>query len=144
MATPRKKPEDRLKTGRPTSYKPEYCQMLIDHMAQGYSYECFGATIDVARSTVFKWADDFPEFSDAKRIAFDKCLVFWEKLGIEHVLTSKNAKSLNTGVWVFNMKNRFKWTDRQEITGQDGQALQGPQILLTLPDNGRNAKDEEK
>lgn len=112
--------------GRPTKYDPKYCQMLIDHMATGLSFETFGATIDVARATIFNWADEHAEFLDAKKRAFDKCQVFWEKIGVDHILNvtekrgfDSTTQSLNTGVWVFNMKNRFKWTDRIEHSASE-------------------------
>lgn len=116
--------------GQPTKYRPEYCQMLVDHMTKGFSYETFGSTIGVARATVFNWEKDNPQFLDAKKRAFDNCQLFWEKIGIDNIVSlSKNVregnvsksvtKTLNTGAWIFNMKNRFRWTDRMEVTSND-------------------------
>lgn len=112
--------------GRPSKYKPEYCQMLIDHMGSGLSYESFAAVIKVNRDTLYAWEKEYPDFSDAKKEAFDQNLLFWEKLGIDHVLNEaheeeseedgtykKTSKSLNHTVWIFNMKNRHKWRDKQ-------------------------------
>jgi len=116
--------------GRPTDYKPEYCEMLIEHMAKGFSFETFGATIRVARSTVFLWAEKHQEFSDAKKLAFDLCQLWWEEksiLNIENISETERegnrvstySKSLNTGNFVFNMKNRFGWKDKLEVSGDD-------------------------
>lgn len=107
------------KPGQPTKYREEYCQLLIEHMSAGYSYETFGATIDVARSTVFNWEEQFPEFLDAKRKAFDKCQQFWETIGIQGIWNEPNGRTLNTGNYCFQMKNRFKWSDRVELSGDD-------------------------
>lgn len=112
--------ETKAKVGRPSDYKPEYCQMLIDHMAQGLSFEAFGGIVDCSKETLYTWSEKHPEFLDAKKIATQKCRVFWEKLGVDHIINwsgKDGGKSLNTGVWVFNMKNRFKdeWRDRQEV-----------------------------
>lgn len=107
--------------GRPTKYKPEYCQMLIDHMSEGLSFESFAAIIDVNRETLYDWSRKIDEFSDAKKRAFDKSQLWWEKIGIEGLWNSKDS-SLNTGVYVFNMKNRFKWTDKVEVSGGDKEA----------------------
>lgn len=106
--------KDKSKGGRPTKYKKKYCKMLIDHMAKGLSFECFGASIDVAGSTVFKWVHDFPEFSEAKEIAFEKSRLFWEKQGRAGLWQAENAPKFNSTVWVFNMKNRFRWGERTE------------------------------
>lgn len=98
------------KVGRPSLYKEHYCQMLIEHMASGYSFETFGAVVDVNRDTLYEWASVHKEFSDAKGKAVLKCQYFWEGLGIKGVWSSKES-SLNTGVFCFNMKHRFGWRD---------------------------------
>jgi hypothetical protein len=113
--------------GRPTLYKPEYCQMLIDHMAQGFSFESFAAVTNTTRETLYHWCDSQPDFLHAKKEATMHCMMFWEKLGINNVLNieeqydrfERRSKSLNSAVWIFNMKNRFKWTDRVEVQGGD-------------------------
>lgn len=110
MAT--KKKLEPAKAGRPTSYRPEYCGILIDHMSKGLSFETFGARIGVSRDTAFEWVHKFPEFSDAKKEAFDKCQLFWEEIGIEGIWNYPDQRTLNTGNYVFQMKNRFKWNDR--------------------------------
>jgi hypothetical protein len=102
--------------GRPTKYDAKYCQQLIEHMAKGYSYETFGASINVAQSTVKLWENN-QEFSAAKKEAFDKCRFFWESIGIQGIWSHKDGPTLNTGNYVFQMKNRFKWTDRVEVQG---------------------------
>lgn len=102
--------------GRPSKYKPEYCELLIEHMASGLSYECFGAEIDVDRSTIYEWEKHHKEFSDAKKIAFDKNRSFWEKAGLQGMFMGGKDNPFNSTVWVFNMKNRFGWTDRKETT----------------------------
>lgn len=115
MAT-KKKTEPANKVGRPTDYRPEYCGRLIDHMSKGLSYETFGALIDVSKQTIYDWEARFPEFLDAKKTAFTKCQLFWENIGVEGIWNYPNEKTLNTGNYVFQMKNRFKWTDRVDVT----------------------------
>lgn len=117
--------KETVKVGRPTKYKEEYCQMLIDHMSEGLSFESFAGLIEVNVDTLHEWVKTHELFSDAKKIAFNKSLIFWERLGIDHILnisesesqgegySSSRSKSLNAAVWVFNMKNRFKWRDKQ-------------------------------
>lgn len=48
--------------GRPTDYKPEYCQQLIDHCATGKSIASFAGLIDVDRKTISNWAREHDEF----------------------------------------------------------------------------------
>lgn len=108
-----------MPAGRPTDYKPEYCQLLIDHMSKGYSYETFAAKVDASKQTIYDWEKANPEFLDAKNQAFAKCQLYWESLAIDNPMTNPRTGGLNTGTWIFNMKNRFKWTDRVEVEAGD-------------------------
>lgn len=101
--------------GRPTNYKPEYCEKLVEHMSKGLSYETFAGTIDTHKQTLYDWEKANPEFMDAKKRAFEKCRIFWEQIAIDHLVEHDKGSKLNSSVWIFNMKNRFRWTDRQEI-----------------------------
>lgn len=78
MATPKKNPKDYLPRGQPTLYKPEYCDALITHMREGYSFESFAANISVNRDTLYTWTEVHPEFSDAKRAGKELSLKFYE------------------------------------------------------------------
>lgn len=107
------KKKNLVSPGQPTKYKPEYCQRLIEHMEKGFSYETFGADLNVSKQTVYDW-EIHPEFLDAKRRAFAKCQQWWEEKAAEYLVSEPKGATLNTGVWIFNMKNRFRWTDRVE------------------------------
>lgn len=102
-----------MPAGAPTLYNPKYCDQLIEHMAEGYSFESFGGLIDVCRDTLFEWAKVYPEFSDAKNRAYELNRLFWEKIGIS---IAKNGEG-NPTAWIFNMKNRFRkeWRDNQDL-----------------------------
>lgn len=111
-----------LPLGRPTLYKPEYCQMLIDHMANGDSLTDFAALIDVHIDTIYEWAKVYSDFSEAKKRAFAKCQSWWEKQGKEGLWEETEydekgrplkSKRINATVWIYNMKCRFKadWHD---------------------------------
>lgn len=102
----------RRSPGQPTLYKPEYCQLLIDHMTQGFSYETFPAVIGVAKQTIYNWEAAHPEFLDAKNTAMVQCRLFWEGLGIK---LATGAIQGNAAIWIFNMINRFKWAQKAEI-----------------------------
>ena len=54
------------KVGRPTEYKEEFCQMLIDHMSEGYSFESFGGIVGVSERVLYDWEKKFPEFLHSK------------------------------------------------------------------------------
>jgi hypothetical protein len=99
---------------RPTKYKKEYCELLIEHMDTGGSFESFAADLNVCRQTLYDWTEAHPEFLDTKKRAEAKALRYFERLG-DDMMKGLIEKG-NSTVWIFNMKNRFKWTDRHEIT----------------------------
>lgn len=101
------------KLGRPCSYKPEYCEQLIEHMAKGYSYESFAADINATRAILYLWEKSHPDFFDAKKIGTEKCLKWWEKIGVGGMVGK--YPGFQASIWIFNMKNRFKWTDKHEV-----------------------------
>jgi len=105
--------------GRPTKYKEEYCEMLIDHMAQGLSYESFAAIAKVDRDTLYNWEKLHPKFSDTKRLAFAESQLFWEKAGLTGMFMGGKENPFNATIWVFNMKNRFNWVDKKEVTNEN-------------------------
>ena len=98
------------RAGQPTKYKPEYCQALIEHMSQGYSFESFAAVPRVDRDTVYEWVNKHPEFSDAKKLGTSLGLKFWENLGLKAV--HGEIPGFIPAVYIFSMKNRFGWTDK--------------------------------
>lgn len=100
--------------GAPSKYKKVYCEGLVAHMKDGLSFESYAAIIDVHRDTLYEWVKVHKDFSDAKKKAVDHCMLFWERVGVAGA-TGK-LPGFQTGAWVFNMKNRFSWTDRQELT----------------------------
>lgn len=104
------------KRGRPSKFKEEYCDMLIEHMKKGMSFESFAAVINVNRDTLFEWRRVEPNFSDAYKKALEVSLYTWEQLG--HAGMMGKVAGFNPTLWIFNMKNRFKWRDKQpeEVT----------------------------
>jgi transposase len=109
------------KAGRPTKYKPEYCELLIEHMKAGLSFEAFGGVVagGVAKDTIYGWVRKYPAFSDAKKIGESLSRLWWEKVAVLG-MTGK-IKNFNATVWIFSMKNRFGWRDLvQNLDEQDG------------------------
>lgn len=106
--------------GRPSKYKPEYCDAVIEHMATGASLTSFAAEVSVARSVVQAWSHQYPEFGEAVAIAKCKCIAWWEKAG-RHLATTGEG---NATAVVFGLKNMGleDWKDRREHqhSGPDG------------------------
>ena len=107
------------KVGRPTKYKEEYCQKLIDHMAEGYSFDSFAGIVDVNIDTLYEWAKVHAEFSDAKSIGTAKSMAWWEKIGRMGMINE--IPFFNDRIWRLNMINRFrsKWSDGTKNENND-------------------------
>lgn len=96
--------------GRPSKYEAVHCEQVIECLAQGHSVTAFAGEIGVARSTVFKWADEHPEFSDALKTGQARATAFWEKILIG---VARDGKG-NATAAIFGLKNRAAedWADR--------------------------------
>jgi len=94
-----------------TTFKEEYCQQLIDHMKTGMSYESFGSDIMVGRSTMYDWEKVHPTWKEAKEIAFDQALKFFEQRLIAKISGQKlpgiSIKDIDTSCLIFGLKTRF-------------------------------------
>ena len=111
-------------TGRPTKYRPEYCEALVEHMATGASVASFAAEIDVARSTINEWADQHREFSDALSRGKAKCAAWWERVGRDSAQDGKG----NATMIVFGLRNMAQedWQDvqKRELSGPGGKPIE--------------------
>jgi len=95
------------KFGRPTKYKKQYCQELIDHCAMGLSVDSFSAVIGVCRDTLYEWKKKHPTFSDSIKRAKDAHLLF-----IERRLTNiLNGNRGNITAAIFMLKCKHQWKE---------------------------------
>ena len=116
------------KRGRPPiKFEKRYCDMLIEHMRQGLSFESFAGVVVVAKQTLYTWLEKNPSFLDAKKKGEGLSRLWWEKIGTAGMMAqmqSKDGKTIplknfNSGIWVFSMKNRFGWKDRVQLSQDD-------------------------
>lgn len=99
--------------GRPTDYRPEYCEMLIRHMEQGNSFETFAAIVGSTKKTVYNWKNQFPDFLHAFEQGAVLSELWWERQ-TKNGLFSMNGISMNPTIYRLNMINRFNWKDKAE------------------------------
>jgi len=114
------------KVGRPTKYNPDYCNLLIEHLTNGFSYQSFAAICAVDIDTLYQWEKDHPDFSEAKRRAMPYARLFWEKEGMKGM--QGKTRAFNSTVWVFTMKNRFKWHDNVVIESPPAEKAKDSEI----------------
>ena len=100
------------KMGRPTKYRPEMCEQIVEHMASGLSKFASAAKMGVNMDTLYEWARVHPEFSVAIKQGEQESILFWESLGIKGA--AGEQEGFNATAWIFNMKNRLHWVDKSE------------------------------
>ena len=112
--------------GRPTKYKPEFCERVIELGKQGASKVEIAAELGVHYHAFLNWQDKYPEFAQSVSEASRLCQAWWERKGRE--ATFGGCEGFNATAFIFNMKNRFpdSWRDRkeQEISGPGGAPIQ--------------------
>jgi hypothetical protein len=106
------------KIGRPTVYDEKYCDMLIEYMAKGRSYESFAGVVGVSKQALYDWEKKHPEFLYAKRIGRAKCQATLEDWG-ESLVKGHFGKGANTSAWIFMMKNMSNWRDDPSMNDDD-------------------------
>jgi len=120
-----------MKTGRPSKYDPAFCDVAREFMVDGYSVTALAGHIGVARSSLFKWAEEHPEFSDALKSGQASAALWWEKTLRKVALTGDG----NASAAIFGVKNRSseEWKDKRdsEIEGQDASPVR---VIIQVED----------
>jgi|SRR3954464_5532491 hypothetical protein len=114
--------------GKPTKYKPEFCERLITHMSQGLSFESFAGSLSVCKQTVYNWRKLQKDFGIAFGIGIEKSRLFWERKGLEAL----HDKSINPAIWIFTMKCRFRdeWGEKLPEKSDESVSLNDLKILI--------------
>lgn len=133
--------DEKRPVGRPTKYKPEYCEAVVEHMREGASLTSFAAEIGVARSTIEEWASVHPDFSGAVKRGKAVCAAWWEKLG----RNGAQGGEVNPTLVIFGLKNMAAddWRDRKDIdhTSSDGSMSPQP-VQWVIVDPAEDASEE--
>lgn len=106
-----------MKKGRPSKYDPKFCEAVVKYMKQGYSKETVAAKLGISRDTLYEWAKSYGDFSDSIKRGEMESYFFWEKAGIDGM--RGRIKGFNPAVWIFVMKNRFRWRDQVQPEVED-------------------------
>ena len=61
-------------------YAKGYCEMLIEFLGKGQSFDNFGGEIKVPMRFVNRWIKTEPDFRDAHEIGMAQYRSYWEKI----------------------------------------------------------------
>ena len=127
-----------MTAGRPSKYDQAFCDVARTFMVEGYSVTALAGHLGVARSTVFKWAEENPEFSDALKSGQASAALWWEKALRQVAKTGEG----NASAAIFGVKNRSseEWRDKQEIehTGDNAIGAVTIEVVSARPENNSN------
>lgn len=107
--------------GRPSLYKPEYCEAVLEMGAEGKSITQMAATLGFDKSTLLDWKAAHEDFASALTRATALSQKWWEDRG----QMGLGDRNFNAALWMKIVASRFRddYTDRKEITGADGGPL---------------------
>ena len=101
---------------RPTDYRPEFCEMVVEWGKQGKSRTWMATELDVHRDTLYAWEKSHPEFSDALARAKQFEQRWWEDEG----QGALRLQGYQSSMWSRSMAARFpdEWREstKQEQT----------------------------
>jgi tRNA(Glu) U13 pseudouridine synthase TruD len=127
--------------GRPTKYRPQYCQQIIDYFKNFEPFDeapieeeidkdgqvktkmkripkappsltKFATSIDVSRGTLHEWSQNHKDFSDALESA--------RKIYKDIYIDGAVLGLYNPYFTALIMKNRFDWVDKKDINHSGG------------------------
>ncbi len=119
-----KKKEDKKPVGRPLitleDLGDRWKERMFNLAKEGASIIELAVMLDIARSTFYELSERDKEFSNTVKKCKELCEVWWVKKGR---ISLENKDFSYTG-WYMNMKNRFNWKDKQDITSNDQEIKQ--------------------
>lgn len=114
MATPRKRPEDKLKVGRKSLMTPETISKLEEAFSIGCSdiEACLFA--DISRPVLYEYQQKHPEFLDRKEMLKERPVLKARNTVV------KNLSEDETARWYLERKKKLEFSLRNEVTGANG------------------------
>ena len=104
------------KVGTPEVYDHEWAkdaaEKIPNMMAKGESIAEVCAELGICKTTFYKCKERYDEFADAVKKGETLSEAWWAKLGRGG---AAGQVDINATTWIFNMKNRFNWTDKTEM-----------------------------
>lgn len=106
------------KVGRPTDYRPEFCERVIELGSEGKSHAQIAAALGCSRRVLYDWQAAHPEFLHAIMEARDLAQAWFENIAQNNLLSP--TPGFSASLWAKAVSCRFAddYTDKskQEIT----------------------------
>lgn len=128
------------KFGRPSKYKPEFCQRVVDLGFAGKGKAQMAAGLGIDRGTLNEWMKAHEEFSRAVSMGLELAMAWWQDQGQAGI---NLGKDFNGFVYSFEMRNRFRddYSDKIDVRHDATASFKG--IWAALADRGKAKSHEE-
>ena len=107
--------EEKSKGGRPTKYEERFLEIAEKYLAGGKSVTQLAKHLNVAKSTIYKWAEENKAFSDALELGKEFSQAYWEN-ELENMMYNKEVNSPLVKLY---FANRFGWSDKVETKNEN-------------------------
>jgi hypothetical protein len=107
---------EQSKVGRPLIQLPnDYKDIMLELAKEGASIVELSVALSISRDTFYEISKRDTDFSDTIKKCKELSEAWWERSGRTNLMN----KEFNYTGWYMNMKNRFNWKDRQDVTTND-------------------------
>jgi transposase len=132
-----------MPAGRPTKYKPEFCEIVIACGDEGKGKAEMARELEIHHSTFSAWQEEHPEFSAAVKEALFRSQAWWEGKGRQ--ATFGEVQGFNATSYIFNMKNRFpdEWRDKHEVENKHDVSDPLADLLAAVASSGKRVTDAD-
>jgi hypothetical protein len=98
--------------GRPTLYKPEYCDAVVSLMSEGYDLSAFAGSIRVSRDAVYDWVRAHVDFRHAVEIGKAARLLALQR----KLLNTQIGVGVTASIFALKNADPENWQDRYNTT----------------------------
>jgi len=143
--------------GRPSAYKPEYCELAHNYCLLGATAEELAGFFDVSRGTINNWIASIPEFATAlregrdladarvARCLFARAVAYSHKVerkvlhrGEERTISNVVHYPPDTHACIFWLRNRRRQSWREKLDPSEGGAPDVAALLEAAVEGVRN------
>ena len=96
--------KEKRPVGRPSLYRPEYCETVIELGKLGKSITQIAAKLDLDKATLLRWREEKEEFNTALTRALTYSQDWWE----DQAQTGLTDRNFNAAIWHKSVVSRFR------------------------------------
>ena len=94
--------------GRPTLYRPEYCQRAIEFMGHGYSVTALAGHLGMSKDAIYDWINLYPDFRHAVNMGRAARVAALEA----KLLATSQGVGVTAAIFALKNADPDEWQDR--------------------------------